>query len=284
MQVAGTLAILLAVVIGLVVSSWNPTTQTQQRLSVQSSDSRLESGAEIPLGDPGQAIMSVQPMSMAADPEQADAPPGRRTPADIESLGIYQRTALARLFAHWGIEFPASAVDDPCRFADSKGLRCLTGKGSWSNLRKYDRPALLQVRLQEDASTFVVVSGLDESRVVLDLETTRTDLPLTAIDPSSFGRFMLLWKPPGRDVRIIGKGAMPESILWLRRTVDRLPGFSMADQTTPVYDAGLHAEVMRFQASRGLKVDGIAGPETLIQLNTALEKPGIPMLSRTRKG
>ena len=130
----------------------------------------------------------------------------------------------------------------------------------------------------------MVISELDESRVVIDLETTRTELPLSALDPSSFGGFMLLWRPPGKDVRIIDEGAQPESVLWLRRTLGRLPGYSVTDETSPVYDTALRAQVMRFQSSRGLEEDGIVGPETLIQLNTVLNNPGIPTLSRATRG
>ena len=284
LQIAGTLSILLLGVVGLVVSSWNVATDTPPRLSVQSIDSSPEPGIEAPLREPDATIMSVQPLSAAAVEEQVDSAPAARTPTDIETLGIYQRTALARLFGHWGIEFPALAVEDPCGFANARGLRCLKGQGSWSILRKYDRPALLQVHLNEDTSTFVVISGLDESQVVLDLETTRTELPLTALDPTTFGKFMLLWKPPGKDVRIIGEGAHPESILWLRSALARASGSSITDQTNPVYDPGLRDQVMKFQSSRGLEEDGIVGPETLIQLNTALKDPEIPTLSWARDG
>jgi general secretion pathway protein A len=284
LQVAGTLSILLLGIVGLVVSSWNVTTDTQPRVSVQSIDSSPEPAIEVPLREPDATIMSVQPLSAEAVEEQVDSAPAAQTPTDIETLGIYQRTALTRLFDHWGIEFPAAAVDDPCGFADARGLRCLKGQGSWSNLRKYDRPALLQVHLSEDTSTFVVISALDESQVVLDLETTRTELPLTALDPTTFGRFMLLWKPPGKDVRVIGKGAHPESIHWLRSALARVSGSSITDQTSPVYDPGLRDQVMKFQNSRGLDEDGVVGPETLIQLNTALKDPEIPTLSWASNG
>ncbi len=292
LQVAATLSILFAGLVGLVVSSWNVTTSAQRKAPVPISDngpapelaSELDNGRsappdEPPLGDPEPMITSVQPLSAAADPEQTDSPP-----ADIETLGIYQRTALTRLFARWGIEFPAWAADAPCRFADSRGLRCLKGQGSWSSLRKYDRPALLQINLNEGTATFLVISELDATQVVVDLETTRTALPLTALDPSSFGGFLLLWKPPGKDIRIIDEGARPESILWLRRTLGRVPGYSVTDQTSPVYDTELRAQVMRFQSSRGLEEDGIVGPETLIQLNTVLNDPGVPTLSRAARG
>ncbi len=292
LQVAATLSILFAGLVGLVVSSWNVTTSAHKKVPVPIGDSRpvpeLASKHgdgrspppdEPPLSDPDPMILSVQPLSAAADPKQTDSPP-----ADIETLGIYQRTALTRLFARWGIEFPDWAANTPCRFANSRGLRCLKGEGSWGRLRKYDRPTLLQINLNEETSTFVVISELDESRVVIDLETTRTELPLSALDPSSFGGFMLLWRPPGKDVRIIDEGAQPESVLWLRRTLGRLPGYSVTDETSPVYDTALRAQVMRFQSSRGLEEDGIVGPETLIQLNTVLNNPGIPTLSRATRG
>ncbi len=282
LQVGGTLSILFLGLVGLVVSSWNLSSDIQPRVSIQSSDGGPDPEAEVPRRQDS-PIEPLPLVSMAAAPVQPEAPIPADSPAtSLETLGIYQRTALTRLFARWGIEFPASAVEDPCGFAESRGLRCLKGEGSWNSLRKYDRPALLQVRLKGDRSTFVVVTGLDESRVVLDLETSRTELPVSALDQSNLGRFLLLWRPPGKNVRIIGKGAHPDAVLWLRSTLGRLPGFSTADVTNPDYDPDLRHLVMQFQNSRGLKEDGIVGPDTLIQLNTALGDPAIPTLSGAR--
>ena len=98
LQVAATLSILFAGLVGLVVSSWNVTTSAHKTVSVQidqdPSKSALETplgengpqpGSQSPLSDPEPRIMSVQPLSAAADPEPAALMPVDGTPADIET-------------------------------------------------------------------------------------------------------------------------------------------------------------------------------------------------------
>ena len=47
-----------------------------------------------------------------------------------------------------------------------------------------------------------------------------------------------------------------------------------------IYDAALAARVREFQAQAGLRVDGIAGPRTLLALNSLRGEAGIPFLDR----
>jgi general secretion pathway protein A len=67
-------------------------------------------------------------------------------------------------------------------------------------------------------------------------------------------------------------------VRWLRRLLAQVPGIDSADNGSAQFDAALGAAVRRFQVSRGLSPDGIAGPRTLVQLNNALTTPGIPHL------
>ena len=71
----------------------------------------------------------------------------------------------------------------------------------------------------------------------------------------------------------------PDSIVWLRGMLDRVAGRMVADPEPGVFDPGLTAGVRAFQTRYGLDPDGIAGPETLIRLNTASGSPDIPRLA-----
>ncbi|MGH8378383.1 MAG: peptidoglycan-binding protein, partial [Gammaproteobacteria bacterium] len=53
------------------------------------------------------------------------------------------------------------------------------------------------------------------------------------------------------------------------------------DSGSSTYDNALVTAVKQFQAAQHLKADGIAGEETLIHLNSALDAPGMPTLAPT---
>ena len=67
------------------------------------------------------------------------------------------------------------------------------------------------------------------------------------------------------------------AVAWLRTQLATLQHTRNSGGAT--YDADLEAAVRQFQAGQHLTVDGIAGEETLIHLNTALHVAGTPYLT-----
>jgi general secretion pathway protein A len=71
-----------------------------------------------------------------------------------------------------------------------------------------------------------------------------------------------------------------DDVRWLRQGLEQLSGVSAAEPAGDYFDAGLQALVEDFQRSRRLSVDGIAGLQTQLVLDSALGLPGAPTLTR----
>jgi len=67
-------------------------------------------------------------------------------------------------------------------------------------------------------------------------------------------------------------------VRWLRRSLNALRGAASDPERGDVYDEQLANEVQTFQREHRLNVDGIAGLQTQVALDTALADPGSPLL------
>ena len=71
-------------------------------------------------------------------------------------------------------------------------------------------------------------------------------------------------------------GQRGEGVLWLRSKLEALQGAPLSGGN--LYDEELGRRVRQFQRERRLEVDGKAGVQTMIALNSALNVPGTPFL------
>jgi general secretion pathway protein A len=69
-----------------------------------------------------------------------------------------------------------------------------------------------------------------------------------------------------------------DEVRWLRRSLNALHGAAADSQRGDVYDQELAIAVQNFQREHRLNVDGIAGVQTQVVLDTALAEPGSPLL------
>jgi general secretion pathway protein A len=163
----------------------------------------------------------------------------------------------------------------------SLGLEGERSRERWSDLRLFDRPAVLQL-LIDGQERYALITGIDDEFAVLQRGETLRRVPIAALDERWSGDVLMLWRLPPDGVRMIGPGTSGDAVRWLREQLAALPDASLTDTSSPRYDANLKAVVREFQAGRGLAVDGIAGPRTLILLNNALADSEIPRLSQSR--
>jgi general secretion pathway protein A len=189
---------------------------------------------------------------------------------------------MLALLELWGVAPVAEFERPPCRTAEAQGLRCLSGQGTWNNLRHYNRPAVIRLHPDLGQSVFAVVQHLDPTHVTLFFDGRTARVPITEVDPYWFGEYTLLWRPPAPGVTLITSDAPVELTQWLgngiAHTLDP-ESDPKAGHEIPV--AELTRQIREFQQTHGLKPDGIAGVDTLIHLNTALELPGIPRLTES---
>ncbi len=184
--------------------------------------------------------------------------------------------AFRRLLALWGTAL--SDDRDPCGQAAKAGLACLDQRGSWTQVRTLNRPAILTLTDDHGQRHRVVLSGLDDKTATLDLGEHNEKVSIDDLSRDWFGEFTVVWKPKTSRTRLLSLGMQGDEVRWLRRSLNALAGGASDPEHADVYDQELAIAVQNFQREHRLNVDGIAGVQTQVVLDTALADPNSPLL------
>ena len=225
--------------------------------------------------------------SPPASPPAADSTPaaGAAPPAPTASLDALLESnsaattdtaAFRRLLSLWGTAM--SDDRDPCGQALKAGLSCLDQRGSWAQVRALNRPAILTLTDDHGTRHRVVLSGLDDRYATLDLGEHNQRVTIEDLSRDWFGDFTVVWKPKTSHTRSLSLGMQGDEVRWLRRSLNALRGGASDPDHADVYDQQLAIAVQNFQREHRLNVDGIAGLQTQVMLDTALAEPGSPLL------
>ncbi len=192
--------------------------------------------------------------------------------------------AFATLFGYWQVVYPqANHTGTPCDYAEANGLSCIYGRGGWQNLEYYNRPAILELLMGDGQLYQVVVSGLEDDRVTLDMNGRRFDFTREEIDRLWNGSYLLLWRPPRLRHESLQVGLSGPDVVWLISMLDRVEGVKTGfDPRQVVFDEALQQRVISFQRKHALLADGIVGKQTLIQLNQSVLDSTRPVLVTAR--
>ncbi len=236
---------------------------------------------------PGQAAPPARTVAAgAAAPGPAAAPSAPPPPvpaaATINTLlaansaNTGDAAAFRRLLALWGTAMGDD--NDPCGQAAKAGLSCLEQRGSWAQVRALNRPAILTLTDDHGQRHRVVLSALDDRFATLNLGEHNERVPVDEISRDWFGEFTVVWKPKTARTRLLTVGMKGDEVRWLRRSLNALQGAASDPEHGDVYDEELAIAVQNFQREHRLTVDGIAGVQTQLVLDTALAEPGSPLL------
>jgi general secretion pathway protein A len=188
--------------------------------------------------------------------------------------------ALSKLFALWGAIYEP-ARGRGCDQAGRQGLECLFQKGSWAQLRALNRPAILTLTDDVGRTHQVVLTRLSDEAATLDLGGESREVSITALSRYWFGDFLLLWRPPLAVVKALAPGMRGDDVRWLRESLRAAQGLPAVPAGSDLYDAELTRLVQDFQRQNRLAVDGVAGVQTQIALDTALNATGSPTIVAT---
>jgi general secretion pathway protein A len=184
--------------------------------------------------------------------------------------------AFRRLLSLWGT---ALADDrDPCGQAAKAGLSCLEQRGSWTQVRTLNRPAILTLTDDRGQRHRVVLSSLDDKTATLNLGEHNEKVSIDDLSRDWFGEFTVVWKPKTSRTRSLSLGMQGDEVRWLRRSLNALAGGAADPEHADVYDEELAIAVQNFQRQHRLNVDGIAGVQTQVVLDTVLADPSSPLL------
>jgi len=230
--------------------------------------------AEHPPVDSAGAVATASTAGAPAAP--AEKPVALQALLASNSADTSDAAAFRRLLSLWGT---AMADDhDPCGQAQKAGLACLDQRGSWAQVRALNRPAILTLSDDRGERHRVVLSALDDSYATLDLGEHNVRIPIDELSRDWFGEFTLVWKPKTPRTRQLSVGMRGDEVRWLRRSLNALHGAAADPDSDDIYDQDLAIAVQNFQREHRLNVDGIAGLQTQVVLDTALAEPGSPLL------
>ena len=185
--------------------------------------------------------------------------------------------AFSKLFGLWGATYrPGSA--DACDQAAQQGLECVMQRGSWGQLRALNRPAILMLNDDAGIEHQLVLSQLDDERAAVEVGGKRESVSIAELSRYWFGDYLLLWRPRVAGAKELSLGMQGDDVSWLRRSLEKVRGLEPTPGRADVYDEQLARLVEDFQREHRLTVDGIAGMQTQIALDTALADPATPFL------
>ncbi|HEV7359306.1 MAG TPA: AAA family ATPase [Steroidobacteraceae bacterium] len=218
------------------------------------------------------------PAAAVAEPPPAPAPKLASVNALLQAneANTTDAGAFRRLLALWGTALADER--DPCGQAAKAGLACLDQRGSWAQVRTLNRPAILTLTDDRGQRHRVVLSSLDDKTATLNLGEHNEKVSVDDLSRDWFGEFTVVWKPKTSHTRLLSLGMQGDEVRWLRRSLNALAGGSSDPEHADVYDEALAIAVQNFQREHRLNVDGIAGVQTQVVLDTALADPNSPVL------
>ncbi|MGB5247288.1 MAG: AAA family ATPase [Woeseia sp.] len=225
---------------------------------------------------PQQPVVDTSPEPLQADvaevltPSLAEAL--RASPASLE-------TAMRELFGLWQLDYEAAA-GTACSQAEKQGLTCLFQRGTWNVLEQLNHPAVLTLVDESGGNHYPVVIRVDGDRAELAIDDTRQWFPVSEISELWFGQYLLLWQPPNGQLVTLQPGSRGVAVAWLRSSLAAIDtDYASSSDTPELFDPGLETALKNFQRRNRLQVDGVAGQQTQILINSLLADENTPLLA-----
>ncbi|GGA81795.1 general secretion pathway protein GspA [Neiella marina] len=202
-----------------------------------------------PMAKPEPVIAEAQPESdwMAVAQQSRNLPEG-----------------FKELAAIWGVNEPRS----DCQSLRRYGLQCLWSQQPINRLTVLDHPALLKLQDDQGMQFYAVLTGVQGESVQLHMAGQQLETDMDWLLNHYQGSSVLVWQPPQGYQGSIGSNASASQIQWLETQLSFLQG--QPPRVLKRYDAQLAERIRWFQLSQNLEPDGIAGDQTLIQLNAQM--------------
>ncbi|WP_236276300.1 peptidoglycan-binding domain-containing protein [Enterobacter cloacae] len=179
----------------------------------------------------------------------------------IEQEVVNQPDAMHQLYAMWG--YDASADDALCQNAAKVNLMCKQGNASLDTLAKDGYPWVSEIKTG-DHMNYAVVARAGKNSLDLLMNNRTWQVSRTWYNQHATGNYTLLHRltPSGKDE--ITAASDSKDLEWLDQQL------SVALGESETHDKNWTAELMKrtreFQEKMHLRVDGIPGEDTLMQL------------------
>ncbi len=212
------------------------------------------------------AVAAAKP-SQPAPVAPAPALPLAQSNAAIAGDASDEKTIYKDLAALWDVSLADGAS---CQAALEKDLHCYRSNRGLALLRELDRPAILTLYEESGAAYPALLTALSKTSATLHIAGANQTVGLPALARKFRGEFTTFWRAPQSLREKIGSGDRGPDVDWLAAQLAKLNGAGAgAWAAGQPYDQALTAQVREFQLAQGLEADGVAGPKTLMYLNSA---------------
>ncbi|SMY37641.1 Putative general secretion pathway protein A [Photobacterium malacitanum] len=181
-----------------------------------------------------------------------------------------QRNAMQSLYQLWG--FDTALNQATCATSSRIALTCFSGTTTLARLGLINRPVIVTLKDGQQQPFYAVVYAITHERVELLLDHQRIAVTPAWFEARWSGQFSLLWRPPLGDKTTIRFGQSGPRVAWLNQQLNSFLGES--GPKVSYFDQTVLDKLRRFQRAQDIAADGIAGPMTLMILDSALNLPG----------
>jgi general secretion pathway protein A len=271
--VSWSLALIVIVVFGVVLGS----TYYNDNTVIHETVSSVET-VETPFSPSLIPSLNREPNPELTDPPEQD----ELIWTNLEAPGESKKIAFKELFNLWGI--PTDEVaEDYCSFAESYGLKCLSGLSSVNSLIDINRPAVLKIFDDNGQEYFATLTSLENHTATLKIGEKSKKVSVEDIKTHWLGDFTLFWRPPGEFLGDMALGDSGSAVQWLYNSLSIIQDWEPVKEGKSNYDYDLVQKVKKFQIAEGLVPDGIAGTKTIIHINSAIDS-NVPLLMTEKEG
>ena len=179
-----------------------------------------------------------------------------------------EKDALRALATLWQVTLNEG---DTCQLAAQQQLACFRNSGGLSQIKQLERPVVLSLHDDRETPMYALLTGLQGQSAILQIESHRYALPLSALATMWRGDFTTFWHTPPTYRGKILPGNTGPTVDWLATQMARI-NHEPAPITSgkQVFGPPMQAKVYAFQISQGLKPDGVVGATTFMQINRAI--------------
>ncbi|WP_318491759.1 ExeA family protein [Photobacterium leiognathi] len=227
--------------------------------------------------EPNQSLYAVANLSAVETPPSLSAMPVVSTKeATLSRLAKAidgsrkERTAMQNLYRLWG--FDTALNQATCATSSRISLACFNGKTTLAKLGLINRPVVVTLEDGAKKPFYAVVYAITDDRIELLLGKDRISVSPKWFEARWNGQFSLLWRPPLGDKTSIRFGQNGPRVAWLDQQLNDFLGENSPRKG--YFDQSVLDKLRRFQRSQDLTADGIAGPMTLMVLDSAMNLPG----------
>jgi general secretion pathway protein A len=240
-------------------------------------DKKIQVKANKPLAKPEQVILDQQKNQQAF--ENINASPKMDFNTWINNPALTLSAALAETLKIWGKELPAIHPSN-CDDVQAAGLNCLPGKAGWKEVLAMNRPVILEFSLPAGEKRYAVLTGIRQSQSLVQFHGNMA-FPLAEVLRFWDGYYLVLWKSPRPDMKLIYPSQSSDNVLWLRQQLNVINGTQETANNPRFFDEPLKKRVIDFQRRNHLFEDGVAGAQTIIYLDNISGSADSPHLKIT---